>query len=153
MWLEKVFVAYLNEDIVGMISILPQPGVAGLKYPAWRVHRLVVLPDYQGLGIATKFLEYVADLYAHQERVLYIRTSHVKLIGYFKHSKKWKGDGVLSKSHADTGALSGRRIHETRMSTTFKYIAPSQNVEGRAYDHLVFKDRAVDENIVLPSLF
>jgi GNAT superfamily N-acetyltransferase len=149
----KMFVAYLNNEIVGMCAILPQPGVAGLKHPAWRVHRLVVLPDYQGLGIATKLLEYVCDLYAYQERVIYLRTSHVKLIGYMKHSKKWQGSGTLEKSHADTGALSGRRIHENRLSTSFKYIAPCENVEGRKYDYLVFKDRSSDDSIQKQTLF
>lgn len=149
----KVFVAYLNEEIVGFISILPQPGVAGLKYPAWRVHRLVVLPDYQGLGIAVKLLEYICDLYAYQERVMYIRTSHVKLINYLKNSKKWKGNGVLVKSHADTGALSGRRVHETRLSTSFKYIADCENVAGRVYNYLTFKDRSTDSRIEKVQLF
>jgi len=149
----KMFVAYLNDEVVGMCAILPQPGVAGLKHPAWRVHRLVVLPDYQGLGVAVKLLEYVCDLFAKQERVIYIRTSHVKLIAYMRHSKRWQGDGVLEKSHADTGALSGRRVHETRLSTSFKYIAPCENVVGRQYDYLTFKDRSTDDAIVKPSLF
>jgi len=149
----KIFVAYLNDEVVGVCAILPQPGVAGLKHPAWRVHRLVVLPDYQGLGVAVKLLEYVCDLFAYQERIIYIRTSHVKLIGYLKNSKKWRGDGVLEKSHADTGALSGRKVHETRLSASFKYIASCQNVEGRKYDYLTFKDRSTDDAIVKPSLF
>ena len=52
----KMFVAYLNNDPVAMCAILPQPGGYGLKNPAWRIHRLVVLPDYQGLVIDTKLL-------------------------------------------------------------------------------------------------
>lgn len=70
-----------------------------------------------------------------------------------KHSKKWQGDGTLEKSHADTGALSGRRVHETRLSTSFKYIAKCENVENRKYDYLTFKDRSTDDAIVKPSLF
>lgn len=149
----RLFVAYLNEQIVGMISILPQPGVAGLKYPAWRVHRLVVLPDYQGLGIARQLLEYVCDLYIYHERHVYLRTSHVKLISYMKHSSKWQGDGILRQSHADTGALYGRKVNETRLSTSFKYIGPCDNVPDRKYKYLVFKDRSVDDNIIATSLF
>lgn len=148
----RMFVAYLNNQIVGMCAILPQPGVAGLKYPAWRVHRLVVLPDYQGLGIATKLLEYVCDLYLYQERHVYLRTSHIKLISYMKKSKKWQGDGVLKHSHADSGALSGRKVSATRLSTSFKYVGPCENVKGRNYNYLVFNERP-KENIVVESLF
>lgn len=149
----RLFVAYLNEQIVGMCAILPQPGVAGLKYPAWRVHRLVVLPDYQGLGIARQLLEYVCDLYLYHERHVYLRTSHVKLISYMKHSSKWQGDGTLRYSHADSGALYGRKVNETRMSTSFKYVGPCLNVPGRKYDYLTFKDRSVDDDISPVELF
>ena len=127
-----------------MCAILPQPGVPGLKYPGWRVHRLVVLPDFQGLGIATKFLEYLGDMYAYHERRLYLRTSHVKLINYFLHSKKWQGDGKLIHSHQDTGQLAGRKINEVRLSTSFKYIAPCENVPNRHYTYLKFND--IDKN-------
>ena len=149
-----MFVAYLNEQIVGMCAVLPQPGVAGLKYPAWRIHRLVVLPDYQGLGIARKLLEYVCDMYLYHERHIYLRTSHVKLISYMKHSSKWQGDGKLMHSHADSGALYGRKVNEERLSTSFKYVGPCEHVKDRYYSYLTFKDRTVDDiNITAESLF
>ena len=150
----RMFVAYLNEQIVGMCAVLPQPGVAGLKYPAWRIHRLVVLPDYQGLGIARKLLEYVCDMYLYHERHIYLRTSHVKLISYMKHSSKWQGDGKLMHSHADSGALYGRKVNEERLSTSFKYVGPCEYVKDRYYSYLTFKDRTIDDiNITAESLF
>ena len=30
------------------------------------IHRLVILPDYQGIGIGTKFLNIVSEYYAQQ---------------------------------------------------------------------------------------
>lgn len=149
----RMFVAYLNGEIVGMCAILPQPGVAGLKYPAWRVHRLVVLPDYQGLGIAKRLLEYICDMYLYHERHIYLRTSNVRLINYMRNSSKWQGDGSLRKSHADTGALYGRKVNEERLSTSFKYIGPCENVPNRKYNYLTFKERSVDDNIITTRLF
>lgn len=150
----KMYVAYLNDELVGMCAILPQPGVANIKYPAWRVHRLVVLPDYQGLGIATKLLEYVCDLFAYHERVVYIRTSHVKLINYMLKSEKWSGDGKLIVSHKQTGILSHIVIKdEDRVSTSFKYVYPCQHIKGRNYNLLSFKERSTDSNISSISLF
>ena len=149
----KMFVAYLNNELVACCSILPQPGVQGLKYPAWRVHRLVVLPDYQGLGIATKFVEYICDLFSYHERVVFLRTSHHKLINYMIKSDKWTGYGKLEVSHHQSGILSHIKIKdEKRLSTSFRYSAPCQNVEGRNYNALSFKERA-PENIVVSSLF
>lgn len=148
----RVFTAYLNDTLVAMCAILPQPGVPGIKYPGWRVHRLVVLPDYQGLGIATKFLECICDLYAYHERIIYIRTSHVKLIKYFTRSDKWSGEGKLIHSHQDTGLLAGRRINEVRLSTSFKYVAPCQNVPGRAYEYFKFNDIDKSEEKLLDNI-
>ena len=60
----KMFVAYMNDNIVGMCAVLPQP--SGCYENAWRIHRLVILPDYQGLGVGVKLLEYVCDLFKYQ---------------------------------------------------------------------------------------
>ena len=104
--------------------------------------------EYNGRKIKTE-----EKVGREKERVIYIRTSHVKLIAYMRHSKKWRGDGVLEKSHADTGALSGRKVHETRLSTSFKYVAPCENIPGRKYDYMTFKDRSTDDAVVKPDLF
>lgn len=149
-----MYAAYLDDELVGMCAILPQPGVAGIKYPAWRVHRLVVLPDYQGLGIAIKLLEYICDLYAYHERIVYIRTSHTKLINYMMRSDKWQGDGNMQTSHHQTGILSHIKIKdESRLSTSFKYVAPCQYVEGRSYNKLSFNERSVNPGIQPVSLW
>lgn len=149
----RVFVAYLDEQPVGFISILPQPGVKGLKYPAWRVHRLVILPDYQGLGIGTKLLEHICDLYIYHERNVYLRTSNFKLISYMKNSDKWEGDGNLSKSHIQTGILHHMTVKADRLSTSFKYIGPCKYDKSINYNCISFKDKNIEESITVTSLF
>jgi len=144
----RLFVAYLDNKIVGMISVLPQPGVFNVKYTSFRIHRLVVLPDYQGLGIARKLLEYICDLYLYHNRHIYLRTSHIKLINYMLHSPKWQGDGKLIKSKEQQGLL--HRVHvkdKERLSTSFKYVGPCEYVEGRNYDYLSFKEKMIDDKI------
>jgi GNAT superfamily N-acetyltransferase len=83
----RVFVAYLNDEIVGMIAILPLPN--GAFKNAFRIHRLVILPDYQGLGIGSKLIEYFANLHCKIGCGFYIRTSHVKLHTYFSKKENW----------------------------------------------------------------
>lgn len=133
-----VFTAYFKDELVGLCSVLPQPGVADGN--AWRIHRLVVLPDYQGLGIATKLLEYVCDLFTYHHKIVYIRTSHIKLINYFKKSNKWYGDGKLRYSVEEAGELKHRKVNTNRKSASFKYIASCIYANDDRYNCLQFNE-------------
>lgn len=51
---------YGNKEI-GFCGIINMPHP---KYsPMWKVHRLVILPDYQGLGVGIRFLNEIAKIY------------------------------------------------------------------------------------------
>ena len=84
----NIYVGELDNNIVCMCAILPQPN--GYCLNGYRVHRIVVLPDFQGLGIGTKLLEWICEYYNKQNKVMYIRTSHIKLASSLKRSKNWK---------------------------------------------------------------
>ena len=61
----------------------------------YRATRLVVMPEWQGAGVGTKFLEWVCnyhkDGHGRCEKKLptFFHTSHPQLIGYLKNSPKW----------------------------------------------------------------
>ena len=83
-----VYVAYINEKLAGFLSVLhfPHPKAKNLK----KVHRLVILPDYQGAGFGIKFLEYIGELYKQEKYRYTIVTSAPSLIYALKKSNKWK---------------------------------------------------------------
>lgn len=82
----NVFVCMINDEIAGFISVLPQPcRVKFLK----RVHRLVVLPDYQGIGIGYKLLSEVGLIYITDKWRFIINTTAPSLINSLKKSKDW----------------------------------------------------------------
>ena len=82
----NVFIATVNNEIAGFISVLPQPSkVKGLK----RVHRLVVLPDYQGAGIGLKLLNEVGKIYKQDKWRFIINTTAPSLIYALKNNKSW----------------------------------------------------------------
>ena len=54
-----------------------------------RIHRLVVLPEWQGLGIGSRLLEYVADEEDRNGSKVYIKTSHPAIGRYLESSNKW----------------------------------------------------------------
>ena len=54
-----------------------------------RVTRLVILPDYQGIGLGTKFLNEIAKIYIKQGYDFSIVTSAKNLINSLRKSKDW----------------------------------------------------------------
>ena len=63
----------------------PHPKNSKIK----RVTRLVILPDYQGIGLGTKFLNFIADFYTKQGFDFRIVTSAKNLIYALNRNKKW----------------------------------------------------------------
>lgn len=52
-------------------------------------HRLVVLPDYQGMGIGTKLNDFCGEYMLSQGLKYYCKTAHFKLKNYYKNHKEW----------------------------------------------------------------
>jgi GNAT superfamily N-acetyltransferase len=69
------------------MGILHQPHPINDKIK--RVSRLVILPDYQGIGLGTKFLDIVAKHYIKQGYDFSIITSAKNLIKSLKSKKEW----------------------------------------------------------------
>lgn len=70
----QVFVATLWGKIVGFIAVLhfPHPSAKNIK----RISRIVVLPDYQGIGVGRVLINWVADYYSKKGFRMMITTSH-----------------------------------------------------------------------------
>lgn len=54
-----------------------------------RCSRLVILPDYQGIGLGTKFLNCIAQLYHAQGYDFSITTSAKNMIASLQKQNKW----------------------------------------------------------------
>jgi len=89
-----------------------------MKARYYRVSRLVVLPDYQGIGVGKRLLNFVAELYTSQTRMpFYILTSNPQItrgnmdswrITRFGHASKGKGNTKINNDIRDS--LSRKRI-------------------------------------------
>jgi GNAT superfamily N-acetyltransferase len=64
----------------------PHPKVKNLK----KIHRLVVLPDYQGIGLGKIIMNFVGKLLKKQNLKLGITTSQPSLNYSLKLDKNWK---------------------------------------------------------------
>ena len=83
----QCFGLYENENIIGFIAVLHQPH--GINKKIKRCSRLVILPDYQGIGLGRKFLESIAKLYISQGYDFTITTTAKNLINALRKSNDW----------------------------------------------------------------
>lgn len=107
---------FANNKLAGFIGIVHFPHkIKNFK----RVHRLVVLPDYQGIGLGKILIEEVGKFYIDKKFRYIITTSQPGLIYYFNKSKNWilKGQGRL-KLHNGKKMISSAG----RYTTSWEFI-------------------------------
>jgi GNAT superfamily N-acetyltransferase len=87
----------------------------------YRVSRLVVLPDYQGIGVGKRLLNFIVELYTSQMGLpFYILTSNPQIIQ--GGMKNWK---ITRFGHASKGKGSTIINNELRSSLSRKRITVS----------------------------
>lgn len=84
----RCFELFEGDIPIAFIAVLHQPtrNKADLK----RVSRLVVLPDYQGIGIGRAFLDCIADYYIQEGHEFEIKTSAKNLVSSLRKSPEWR---------------------------------------------------------------
>ncbi len=105
---------------------------SGTIKDAYRISRLVVLPDFQGLGIGIKILNLFGSMYKKDNKKLYIKTSNPSLFkGMERNIKNWKlttqNNNVESikkqnKKLIDEGKDNGMKLRKESISKGYKYI-------------------------------
>lgn len=113
------YIAQINDENVAWCSVLhfPHPHIKNMK----KVHRLVVKPDYQGIGLGGRFLDYIAKKYKEEKYRFTIVTSQPALIYAFKKNSKWIMTRKPSRVKDSTGVLS-KTTSEKRLTASFEYI-------------------------------
>lgn len=75
-----------------------------------RIHRLVVLPDYQGVGIGVRFINAVSEAVAAEGHNVNLTTTTPALVGALKRSHDW---ALVRKGAAKLGDLHKRGNPQT----------------------------------------
>jgi len=82
----ECYLAAWNDAPVAFVAVIPHAGKANHR----RVSRVVVLPDFQGVGIGGAVLDSVCQSYVGQGRVIGITTSHPAMLLHLKKSPTWR---------------------------------------------------------------
>lgn len=80
-----------NNEPIGFIAYINQPSSHKFygKYAVKRITRLVILPDYQGIGLGTKLLDFMGKYLKEKGHMCSINTTAKNLIFALSKSKKW----------------------------------------------------------------
>jgi GNAT superfamily N-acetyltransferase len=123
----RCFAALWNNEPVAFCATLPLIG----RRDHWRITRLVVLPDYQGVGIGMHLAEAVAQLHRAEGRRINITASHPAVLTHCRRSPRWRlvqlrrtGSRPSRKYHNYNGSL-------TRPVASFEFVPAA---EGRALE-------------------
>ena len=106
----EYFIGTVDGELVCHLAVCPFFTANG-----YRATRLVVMPEWQGAGVGTKFLEWVCEYHKDgngrcaRKLPTFFHTSHPQLIGFLKSSKRW-----VLKSQQMFGALSRKKIDNNR---------------------------------------
>jgi GNAT superfamily N-acetyltransferase len=100
----KCFGGFINNNLVAFCALLPSAGHKNYD----RVHRIVVLPDFQGVGIGRAVLNTVASYRKNMGKRFGITSSHPAMIHGLKNCKEWKVKNFLK-----TGSVKHRGKKQT----------------------------------------
>ncbi len=118
----QCFIALFDGEPASFTAILPY---VGRLQNAYREHRTVTLPDYQGLGIGNRLSEYVGEWLYSEGKQFRSVTSHPAMIGHRYRSRNWIMNRKPSRMNVDTASkdykLNGARS-ASRLTASFTYV-------------------------------
>jgi ABC-type lipoprotein export system ATPase subunit/GNAT superfamily N-acetyltransferase len=123
-----------NFKPIAICAVLPTP--RNNNPHGKSISRIVVLPDYQGLGIGSEICNMIGGIYKNQNNDLYIKTANPALGEYFNKSKQWIGTSHNGKFRLDIHQAKEKSYKNRleRKSYCHKYIG--DKLQG--YENLTF---------------
>lgn len=121
----RVFVGTLNGEICLYTSILPFPHP--IVKNTWKGHRIVVLPDYQGLGLSGIASDYIGQMLKKNGTQYIMNMSNPAQIATLKKSNKWICTRIgRASSGSNTGIIQNKHKKGStscnRITASFKYV-------------------------------
>lgn len=124
----SAFVALYEGKPVAMTSVLPFP--SGTIKNAYRGHRTVVLPEFQGLGIGNRLSETVAQHIIDEGYRFFSKTSHPAMGEHREKSPLWRPTSKNRKQRLDyksdrkTKEDGHKMKHRHRLCYSHEYVGP-----------------------------
>ena len=101
----RCYVGLWEDNIVAFSANLYLPGripplYNGDERGKFRESRLVVLPDYQGMGVGTRMSNAIGEIFLDEGYRYFSKTAHIRMGEYRQHSDLWRPTSTNLKSRA-----------------------------------------------------
>lgn len=130
----RCFVAVVNEQPAAFYAIISYP--SGTVRNAFRGHRLVTHPDYQGFGIGARLSDFVAAAYVEQGKRFFAKTAHPRLGEYRERSNEWKPTSKNKRFRTDVASDADKQARRER------FVSWTINPNRFTYSHEFIKTKA-----------
>lgn len=133
----ECYTIYWNDVLIGFRCYLAMPN-GSIKY-AWRGSRLVILPDYQNLGIGTAVLEFLGEYYLSHGYKYFDRSSHLRLGRHWENSPKWVASSTnkkISKSGSIDHEIKYKNYDKKRICYSYEYLGKDYAEKEHLYIHI-----------------
>lgn len=121
-------------------SLIP-PLYKGDSRKKYRESRTVVLPDYQGMGIGTRFSDAIGEIWLERGYRYFSKTAHIRMGEYRQKSDKWRPTQTNLKSREKAQKCSKKEAWHHMMLDT-KRMCYSHEYVG---EHNVHKEKWLKE--------
>ena len=122
----RCWVARWDGVLVGFASAISFP--SGSIKNAWRGHRTVVLPEFQGLGIGARISDAIGEIFISQGCRYFSKTAHPILGEYREKNENWKPTSKNKMARKDycidrkTKEDKHKMLHKNRVCYSHEYI-------------------------------
>ena len=116
----ECYAALWNQNPIAFCALLPMMGMKGRK----RISRIVTLPDYQGVGIGSAFMNAIGQICRRDNKRLNITASHPAVIAHCRNNPHWITVSV--RKTGSGGQQFGKRCKGSfgRAVVSFEFIGP-----------------------------
>ena len=118
-----VYVAFVDGQPAAFCSVMAMPH--GKIQNARRIARIVILPDYQGIGVGAHLMKAVASAYVADGKQMYITTSHPAVINSLNRDRNWamvRKPSRVQKQGKTSTLKTDVTSSRNRVTASFKFV-------------------------------
>jgi len=128
----RCYLGVWDDKVIGFASAIANP--SGTLKNAWREHRTVILPDYQGMGIGVKLSDTIAQIFINEGKRYFGRTAHPRMGEHRDQCGLWKKTSKYKKQRLDI--LNQTKIYNNYLADSSRICYSHEYIGNDKSDYL-----------------